>query len=249
MCGNELKELVLVGDVYTRYGIEKGYYPADLTRRLSVVDFDDKSALANVPFHGQCRPALNCLYACDVYSGSYVMIMNERQEEVDNSDIFARSKAAAIRGALLKMGAKHIEVTNSLDTFRSSDTGGGVGGGNLIARANVNARYSDDASTKYKSCLEQNVPNNTPSSEDEVKKYMNEHFLWGSELDLENMLSLTPEQRVGSSYSLTVDLIKEMNSALDIAVGLDIKLFGFKANFKRTTKSQTHLSMSIRVQF
>ena len=45
------------------------------------------------------------------------------------------------------------------------------------------------------------------------------------------------------------DLIKEMNSALDIAVGLDIKLFGFKANFKRTTKSQTHLSMSIRVQF
>ena len=252
MCGNELKELVLVGDKYTRYGIEKGYYPADLTRRLSVVDFDDKSALANVPFHGQCRPALNCLYACDVYSGSYVMIMNERQEEVDNSDIFARSKAAAIRGALLKMGAKHIEVTNSLDTFRSSDTGGGVGGGNIIARANVNARYSDDASTKYKSCLEIDFPNNTPSSVAEVENYMNEHFLRGSEFDLENLLDLMKDKKgslAGVSQSFTEDLIKEMNSALDIAVGLDIKLFGFKANFKRTTKSQTHLSMSIRVQF
>lgn len=248
MCNNELKELLLVGDEYTQSGIDRGYYPLSLTSRVSVVDINDKAALANVPFHGACRPALNCLYALDVYSGSYVMIMDERQMEVDNSDIFARSKAAALRGALLKMGAKRIVVTNALETFRSSDTGGGVRGGNIIARAEVNASYSDDASMKYKSCLEISIPNNRPASKAEIINYMNVHFLRNSDLDLENLLDQM-EHLTGSTQTLTEDLFKEANSVLNIAAGLDIKLFGFKANFKRTTSNKTHQSMSLRVEF
>lgn len=250
MCANELKDLLLVGDVYTQSGIERGYYPDDLTRRVSVVDIDDKAALANVPFHGACRPALNCLYARDVYSNSYVMIMDERQMEVDNSDIFAKSKAAALRCALLKMGAKRIVVTNGLETFRSSDTGGGVGGGNIIVKADVNARYSEDASMKYKSCLEISVPNNKPAPESEVVNYMNMHFLRNSDLDLEILLDrMKSGVLAGSSASWTEDLFKEMNSSLEIAARLDIKLLGFKANFKRTTSNKAHLSMSLRVEF
>ena len=249
MCTNELKDLLLVGDVYTQSGVDRGYYP-DLTKRVSVVDIDDKAALANVPFHGACRPALNCLYARDVYSNSYVMIMDERQMEVDNSDIFAKSKAAALRGALQKMGAKRIVVTNGLETFRSSDAGGGVRGGNIIARAEVNARYSDDASLKYKSCLEVSIPNNKPAPVAEITDYMNAHFLRCSDFDLENLLDLMKRGVLaGSCQSLTVDLLKEMNSVLEIAAGLDIKLFGFKANFKRTTSNKTHQSMSLRVEF
>ena len=250
MCANELNDLLLVGDEYTQSGIDRGYYPVSLTSRVSVVDIDDKAALANVPFHGACRPALNCLYARDVYSNSYVMIMDDRQMEVDNSDIFVKSKAAALRGALQKMGAKRIVATNVLETFQSSDTGGGVRGGNFVARADINTRYSDDASMRYKSCLEIDIPNNTPDPEAEVINYMNVHFLRNSDLDLENLLDrMNKGKFASSSLTLTVDLFKEVNSILEIAAGLDIKLLGFKANFKRTTSNKTHQSMSLIVEF
>ena len=243
------KDLVLVAKDDLAYGVERHFYPKFDARNVDLVSYDDRDALSKIPFHGSCRPSPNCLYAWDRYSDSYVQIMNERQEEVDNSDIFASSMCQSIRGALMRMGAKRISTEQGAEYYRSADTNVNAGGGNIIARANVDVRYSDDNTSRYKQVLVATIPQNKPVPISEVEDFINVHGLRGS-FDFENLLYLMKQGCLsGHTYNDDIEVFKEFNTLLDIAVGLDIKLLGFKAGFKRKTRSTSREVLHLSAQF
>ena len=53
----------------------------------------------------------------------------------------------------------------------------------------------------------------------------------------------------GVTQEITVDVFKERNTALDIAVGLNIRALGFSTNFNRKTRQTTHSTKTFCVQF
>lgn len=246
----QLKDLVLVADGDLEYGVNHGFYSDFRKDNVSVVSIDAPDSLRQVPFHSSCPPRVNCLYALDVYSGSYVLIADENQNEVDSSDIFADTMAEALRQALLLMGAKEISMGNMCESFRSSTNDTYVSGGNILVNADVAVNYSSDATARFSQKVIGRFPNNRPVSADEVESFINSRRLRGSMPMLSNFLDLMRRGCLdGVTQEITVDVFKERNTALDIAVGLNIRALGFSTNFNRKTRQTTHSTKTFCVQF
>lgn len=246
----QLKDLVLVADGDLEYGVNHGFYSDFRKDNVSVVSIDAPDSLRQVPFHSSCPPRVNCLYALDVYSGSYVLIADENQNEVDSSDIFADTMAEALRQALLLMGAKEISMGNMCESFRSSTNDTYVSGGNILVNADVAVNYSSDATARFSQKIIGRFPANRPVSADEVESFINSHRLRGSMPMLSNFLDLMRRGCLdGVTQEITVDVFKERNTALDIAVGLNIRALGFSTNFNRKTRQTTHSTKTFCVQF
>lgn len=246
----QLKELLLVADGDLEYGVNHGFYSEFRKDNVSVVSIDAPDFLRQVPFHSSCPTRVNCLYALDVYSNSYVLIADDNQNEVDSSDIFADTQAEALRQALLMMGAKEISMGNTCDTTRSASNNVHASGGNLIVNADVNVDYSSDASARFSQKVVGRFPANKPVSVDEVERFINQRRLRGSMPMLSCFLDLMRRGCLeGATQEITVDVFKERNTALDIAVGLNIKVLGFQTNFKRKTRQTDHVTKTFCVKF
>lgn len=245
-----LKVLLLVADGDLEYGVNHGFYSEFRKDNVSVASIDAPDSLRQIPFHSSCPPRVNCLYALDVYSGSYILIADENQNEVDSSDIFADTQAEALREALLLMGAKEISMGNMCETFRSASNDVHASGGNLIINADVNVNYSCDALARFSQKVIGRFPANKPVSVGEVESFINSHRLIGSVPMLSNLLSLMRRGGLdGATQEITVDVFMERNTALDIAVGLNINALGFQTNFQRKTNTKTHCSKTFCVRF
>lgn len=246
----QLKDLILVADGDLEYGVNHGFYSDFRKDNVSVVSIDTPDFLRQVPFHSSCPPRVNCLYALDVYSNSYVLIADENQNEVDSSDIFADTMAEALRQALLLMGAKEISMGNMCETFRSSSNDTYVSGGNILVNADVNVNYSSDATARFSQMVVGRFPSNRPVSADEVERFIDSRRLIGSIPMLSNLLNLMRRGRLdGATQEITVDVFKERNTALDIVVGLNIKALGFQTNFNRKTRQTTRYTKTFCVKF
>ena len=53
----------------------------------------------------------------------------------------------------------------------------------------------------------------------------------------------------GATQEITVDVFRERNTALDIAVRLNIKVLGFQTNFNRKTRQTGHDTSTFCVKF
>lgn len=83
-----------------------------------------------------------------------------------------------------------------------------------------------------------------------MESFINSHSLIGSVPMLSNLLSRMRGKGLdGATVGITVDVFMERNTALDIAVGLNINALGFQTNFKRKTNTKTHCTKTFYVGF
>lgn len=242
--------LIFVDDVF-HYGLEQGMYP-DLANkvRYGLVQVeklsDFKDGLWNIdklPFGGED------IYFLNPYTEQYQAVGNINEDEASLQMKLVTDKATVIKEAFVRMGAKIVEVVDSVKDTETNKMGAEASGGKGGCEAGAELDKSKDLSVKIDSTIKSEDPNREPKSYEEVKKYVVEHGL-GDDTCIATLLSrLKSDGRISGSEHYECTFLSELKSSLDIAAHVNTPLIHGSAKFGSIKSGIHEISKTIHLEF
>ena len=241
------KTLVLADSDFVT-GVKKGYYPEyDSQRRINNLEFVSLSEVIENPELWQLDKTdkEEAVFILDPYTQGYI--------RTDNNDLcrtIITDKAIAFQRALLNMGARCVILTKMIHEAKKETTNVGANGGKkglFKANASVNHEKGEDIDLSAKLCTLKK--SNAPKSIELIKKHLLETGLINDPVLKDLFNELAEAGKINEFKRIDFNFKSELDSALDIAAGLDYGPISANISVKREKIQTYEVKQSLTVYF
>jgi len=170
-------------------------------------------------------------------------------EETDIRESLINDKSYAIKEILVMMGAKHITLIENTKDTTNSTTQIEDHASVKFAKVNVNTNYELNSSVNISSLIESHDVNRQAKSAEDVESFMKKHGLWGDSGLLMLLERMKKDKLLHGTEKYSVSFCTELESALNIAAGINYKLFSNELDFSHK-KNKVHIITSeLKIEF
>lgn len=242
--------LIFVDDDF-QYGLEQGMYP-DLANKtkFGTVQVENLSSYKESLWNVNTPPSGDKdIYFLNPYTEQYLAIGSVAEDEASLAMKLVTDKAAVIKEAFVRMGAKHITLIDTIEDKDKSEKCASASGGNNFASGGGDLEYNKELSVKINSTIESHDTEREPKPYEEVKQYVIDHGLDGDG-QIKSLLSrLESDGRISGTEKYECTFLSELKSSLNIAAHIETPSIHGSADFGNKHSHIHEITKKITLEF